>query len=109
MASHDPEIRRAACQTAAYAMLAQTSEEELHDRLAKARAVQWQKDLDAVDPDGKLDLAERERRATFHRRERLARAGLASARARRERQAAAEAARIAAELDTLAAIDGGAA
>lgn len=105
MASRDADIRNTAAKIAAYAMLAQTSEEELSERLVRARAAQRQKDLDAVDPNGELSTEERERRATFRRRERLARAGLASAKARRDRQAAAEAARLAAELDALAAID----
>lgn len=109
MASQDPEIRSAAARVGGYAMVAQTPHQELVDRMANARAVQWQKLLDEVDPNGDLSNEERERRATFRRRERLARAGLASAKARRERVAAAEAARMAAELDALNAIGDGAA
>lgn len=112
MASHDPEIRAAAAKVAANARVAQTPYHQLATQMEKARAVQYEMDRFAVDPTGELaeaDPDELERRVTARRRERLARAGLASARARRERQAAAEAAKVAAELDALAALEDGAA
>lgn len=109
MASADPDIASAAARIAALSNLAKSSPQVIAQRMAHARAVQHQKDLQAVDPDGVLDDAERERLAALRRRERLARAGLASARARRvRREAEAAVAQLAEDL-TLALAEGGAA
>lgn len=110
MASADPDIAKAAASVAGRHRIAITPHHVVDEQMAAARAAQHRKDLDAVDAAAAeagemLTDDERERRARLRRRERLARAGLASAKARAARKAAREAARDAAELDTLAEHD----
>lgn len=114
MASADPEIARAAASVAGRANVAQTPPHIMAERMEYARAAQHQLDLDAADAAAAergevLDDEERERRAALHRRERLARAALASVKARKAKAAAREAAERDAELDQLAALEAGAA
>lgn len=102
------EVVSQGARAAAYTMLAKTPTDVIKDRLAKARETMRQQDLAAVDPNGELDPEERERRAEYRRRERMARAGLASGRARRAAKAKADAAaEINMLIDVLASLDEG--
>lgn len=112
MASADPEVASAAARVAGLANVAQTPPHIIAERMAHARAAQHQLDLDAADAAAAergevLDDEERERRAALHRRERLARASLASVKARKAKAADRAAEQLAAELDQLAALEAG--
>lgn len=88
------------------AMVANTPPDVLKARMANARNAMRQQDLDAVDKNRELPTEERERLADLRRRERMARAGLASGRARRAAKAKADAAaEINVLLDVLAALN----
>ncbi|MEO3922980.1 hypothetical protein ABGB07_03740 [Micromonosporaceae bacterium B7E4] len=66
-------------------------DEVVNRRMADCRAARHRKDLAAVDPDGILPEAERERLADERHRERLRRAAAASVESRRARKAELEA------------------
>jgi hypothetical protein len=82
--STDPDERRAAAQIASNTRLINLDADGRRALTASARAEMHRRDLAAVDPDGTLDDAERERRATFRRRQRMAELARLSAASRRQ-------------------------
>jgi hypothetical protein len=75
--------RRAAASKASLARLAGLDEDGRRHVTEAARAALRARDLNAVDPERKLDPDERERQLVIYRRQRMAEVTLASVRARR--------------------------
>ena len=99
MAARDPERRRLAATIASNTYLARVTDRA--SMTAAARSARLKQFEDEVDPRRELDPDERARRVANLRRAHLAKAALASVKARAARKAAAEQAQADAELDQI--------
>lgn len=91
MASADPEIRTLVAEEAANAAISRLDADGRRARTASASKANWQRYLDAVDPDGTMSPEDRERAAEHARRADMARLSRIAVQARREHAALAAA------------------